>query len=113
MVSIENFPLKVYITDEAETPCLFGLLRPAVYLTVETPLEGPALRHVLEHERAHRRQGDHILSLIHISVGKPAMLCGEKRLEVHLRCPYRKPTQVDEERILRPAGCLLYTSRCV
>ena len=32
------------------------------------------------------------------------MLCGEKRLEVHLRCPYRKPTQVDEERILRPAG---------
>ena len=38
------------------------------------------------------------------SVGKPAMLCGEKRLEVHLRCPYRKPTQVDEERILRPAG---------
>ncbi|HIW03896.1 MAG TPA: hypothetical protein H9692_04150, partial [Firmicutes bacterium] len=30
MVSIENFPLKVYITDEAETPCLFGLLRPAV-----------------------------------------------------------------------------------
>ena len=32
------------------------------------------------------------------------MLCGEKRLEVHLRCPYRKPTQVDEERILRPTG---------
>ena len=38
------------------------------------------------------------------SVGKPAMLCGEKRFEVYLRCPYRKPTQVDEERILRPAG---------
>lgn len=57
MVSIENFPLKVYITDEAETPCLFGLLRPAVYLTLETPLEGPALRHVLEHELAHRAAG--------------------------------------------------------
>ena len=27
------------------------------------------------------------------------MLCGEKR---RIRCPYRKPTQVDEERILRP-----------
>ena len=64
MVSIENFPLKVYITDEAETPCLFGLLRPAVYLTLETPLEGPALRHVLEHELAHRRQGDHIWALL-------------------------------------------------
>ena len=32
------------------------------------------------------------------------MLCGEKRFEVYLRRPYRKPTQVDEERILRPAG---------
>ena len=29
---------------------------------------------------------------------------GEKRCEVYLRRPYRKPTQVDEERILRPAG---------
>ena len=38
------------------------------------------------------------------SVGKSAMLCGEKRFEGYLRCPYRKPTQVDEERILRPAG---------
>ena len=32
------------------------------------------------------------------------MLCGEKRCEVYHRCPYRKPTQVDEERILRPTG---------
>ena len=27
-----------------------------------------------------------------------------EKLCVYLRCPYRKPTQVDEERILRPAG---------
>ena len=38
------------------------------------------------------------------SVGKPEMLCGEKRCEGYPRCPYRKPTQVDEERILRPTG---------
>ena len=38
------------------------------------------------------------------SVGKSEMLCGEKSCEVCLRCPYRKPTQVDEERILRPTG---------
>ena len=37
-------------------------------------------------------------------VGKPEKPCGEKRCEVYLRCPYRKPTQVDEERILRPTG---------
>ena len=34
-------------------------------------------------------------------------VCDAKRREkvyVLVRCPYRKPTQVDEERILRPAG---------
>ena len=27
-----------------------------------------------------------------------------EKVYVLVRCPYRKPTQVDEERILRPAG---------
>ena len=35
---------------------------------------------------------------------KSAMLCGEKSCVDWLYCPYRKPTQVDEERILRPTG---------
>ena len=38
------------------------------------------------------------------SVGKSEMPCGEKSCEVYMRRPYRKPTQVDEERILRPTG---------
>ena len=29
---------------------------------------------------------------------------GEKSLEVYMRCPYRKPTQVGRKRILRPTG---------
>ena len=29
---------------------------------------------------------------------------GEKRCVYWLDCPYRKPTQVDEEKILRPSG---------
>ena len=37
-------------------------------------------------------------------VGKYAMLGGEKSFEGYQRRPYRKPTQVDEERILRPTG---------
>ena len=36
-------------------------------------------------------------------VGKHDVIRREK-VYVLLRCPYRKPTQVDEERILRPAG---------
>ena len=35
---------------------------------------------------------------------KFVMLCGEKSCVDWLVCPYRKPTQVDEERILRPTG---------
>ena len=29
---------------------------------------------------------------------------GKKSFEVYMRCPYRKPTQVDRKRILRPTG---------
>ena len=29
---------------------------------------------------------------------------GREKDYVYLKCPYRKPTQVDEERILRPTG---------
>ena len=29
---------------------------------------------------------------------------GEKSFEGYLRCPYRKPTQVDRKKILRPTG---------
>ena len=38
------------------------------------------------------------------SVEKSEMLSGEKSCEVYMRSPYRKPTQVDRKRILRPAG---------
>ena len=53
-------PLPVYITDAVETPCLFGLCPPAVYVTSEAAADPTALRHVLAHETAHYRHGDHI-----------------------------------------------------
>lgn len=63
-LSVPDYPLSVYITNNIEAPCLFGLFRPCVYLTPETAVDGPALRHVLEHERAHWRHGDHIWALM-------------------------------------------------
>lgn len=63
-IRVENYQLPVYITSAVETPCLFGLFRPAVYLTEDTPLEQPALGHVLEHERTHWRHGDHVWALL-------------------------------------------------
>ena len=46
----------VYEADGLPSPCLFGLLRPAIYLT--PGLEGDEREHVLAHEYTHFRQGD-------------------------------------------------------
>ena len=59
----EDFPLPVYVTAAAETPCLFGLFRPAVYLPPEAA-EDPSLDHILAHEYTHFHHGDQIWSLL-------------------------------------------------
>ena len=55
----------VYLVEEGlPSPCLFGLVRPAVYLTpaaMETP---ERLRHVIAHETAHARHWDPLWSLL-------------------------------------------------
>ncbi len=56
--------LPVYLTAETDTPCLFGLFRPAVYVTPEAAEEEGRLRHVIEHELTHYRHGDHLWSLL-------------------------------------------------
>lgn len=58
-------PLPVYVSEAAVSPCLFGLFRPAVYLTPRAAeaLE-PTLRHVLTHELCHYRHGDHVWSAL-------------------------------------------------
>ena len=50
--------LSVYISPVIDTPCLFGLLRPAIYLSEDVDEE--SCKHVLMHEHAHYRQKDHI-----------------------------------------------------
>lgn len=57
-------PLPVYVTEAVETPCLFGLLRPAVYVTPEAAEDGQTLRHVCAHEQTHFRHGDHVWSVL-------------------------------------------------
>lgn len=56
--------LPLYITEAVETPCLFGVLRPAIYLTPEAASEPETLRHSVEHELTHYRHGDHIWALL-------------------------------------------------
>ncbi len=58
-------PLKVYRAEGLTSPCLFGLFRPAIYLTPEAAALGPREReHILAHELTHYAHRDHIWSLL-------------------------------------------------
>ena len=48
-------PLPVYVTKAAQTPCLFGLLHPSIYVTKEVAAEETVLRLSLDHELSHLR----------------------------------------------------------
>jgi len=54
----------VYESAAIDTPCLFGFLRPSVYITPEVMADTTAQRHVLAHELTHYRHGDHLWSLL-------------------------------------------------
>jgi len=56
--------LPAYRAAGLPSPCLFGVLRPAVYVTPEAAADPVMLRHVLAHETTHCRQGDHLWSLL-------------------------------------------------
>lgn len=49
----------VYLVKDLPSPCLFGLLRPSIYIN-ESALQHPHLEHILLHEKIHLRHGDHI-----------------------------------------------------
>lgn len=59
-------PKRVYISRAIRSPCLFGLFRPAIYLTPETAADQWTLGHVLAHERAHYRHGDQLWGLLRV-----------------------------------------------
>ena len=57
-------PLRVYEAVDIPSPCLFGIFRPAVYVTPQAAVDPDMLRHVLAHEYVHYKHGDHIWSLL-------------------------------------------------
>ena len=52
--------LPVYVTASIETPCVYGIFFPRIYVTPEVVKDERVLWHVLEHEATHYRHGDHI-----------------------------------------------------
>ncbi len=53
-------PVEVYVTNLVETPCLFGMVKPAIYLTPEAWENEQVRRYVLTHEITHYQQFDHV-----------------------------------------------------
>ncbi len=59
--------LPVYVTSAVLTPCMFGLIRPAVYLTPGTEEDDKALRYILCHENTHYRHRDNLWVLVRVA----------------------------------------------
>ena len=55
--------LPVYEMEGLASPCLFGLLRPAIYLN-EAAMDAEHPEHILAHEYAHYRHGDHVWAIL-------------------------------------------------
>lgn len=54
----------VYECTAVDTPCLFGFLRPTVYLTEEVAEDERTMRYAVEHELTHYRHKDHIWAVL-------------------------------------------------
>jgi beta-lactamase regulating signal transducer with metallopeptidase domain len=63
-VGVYKKKLKVYGTDEIDTPCLFGVVKPTIYVTHEVARNKTLLRHTVTHEATHHRHGDHIWAVL-------------------------------------------------
>lgn len=62
---VEGCARRVYLVEEGlPSPCLFGLFRPAIYLTPAALQSPGSLRHVLAHEETHARHLDPLWSLL-------------------------------------------------
>lgn len=60
-------PLPVYLSEAIASPCLCGLVRPAIYVDERTLQSQQALDLVLRHEMGHYRAGDRFWALLRLS----------------------------------------------
>lgn len=63
-LDVVGTPVSVYVSDGVDTPCLFGFIRPAVYMPSSVAADNTLLRHALTHELTHYRQHDHIWCVV-------------------------------------------------
>lgn len=56
--------LPVYTASIIQSPCLYGVFRPAIYITPEVEKDDNILKYVLAHEVMHYKHGDNLWSLL-------------------------------------------------
>ncbi len=61
-----NTDLPVYIVDELSSPCLFGFIRPVIYLNGFAAEDRKRTGYVLTHELVHYRHFDHVWSVLRV-----------------------------------------------
>ncbi|MEA4814845.1 MAG: M56 family metallopeptidase [Oscillospiraceae bacterium] len=60
----EGCDYRVYVCGGIKSPCLAGILRPAIYITESAAADENILRHVIAHESAHAEHFDNLWSLL-------------------------------------------------
>lgn len=63
-VTVYPCKLKVYETSYVNSPCLFGIVKPAIYLPKNLVLEKEKIHHIMIHELTHYKHKDHIWTCI-------------------------------------------------
>lgn len=66
-ITVDNCKLPVYLSDKLDTPCLFHVFRPAIYLTYHVINEEKLLLHTITHELTHYRHGDLLWNIVRCS----------------------------------------------
>lgn len=96
--------LPVYTTPAVLTPCMFGLFRPAVYLTPGIECDDKSLKYVLYHENIHYLHRDHLWALVRavcvcVHWYNPLVWIAAElsRQDCELACDEKTLTLLDEE----------------
>ncbi|MCM1579593.1 MAG: M56 family metallopeptidase, partial [Ruminococcus sp.] len=105
----------MYICDNIETPFVFGIIRPKIY--VPRNLSGEDLRCVMAHERTHIKRGDHIVKLLCIPITavhwfNPLVWIGCRLMtdDMELSCDERALAELGNEEKKAYANALLNMS---
>lgn len=63
-VEKENYPLKVFVCSLTANPCLYGVIKPNVYMTRGDFEDEKKCAHILAHEYTHYKHHDNLWSLL-------------------------------------------------